>query len=245
MKKNRLIFIILFICLILLSLATIGIGMSKYVVNDDINTQISVDEFIFISNYQDKNTYELYRDNVTIKVSNTDLSGTNKTDIKFNVTLSNNLNSETVVYNDNILTGNSVNDSKSFTFTDLVIGTIYTVTISSTSPVKKIITHTFIVKKDPTTNNYYSLTNFDGWIELDIYVGSNDIDSLIIEYPTTLSADNTNDLTKDWYGQSGTLTNLSNNSHYHLIFFKNDSSSYDNVVQKEIGSTNVIIISND
>lgn len=244
MKKNRLILLIGIICLVILFSTAIGIGISKYVHSDDDLTQINSDDFILVSNYQNNSTYEIYRKDITISVSNNDLSGITSKDIKFNVTLTNNQNSNIVVRDNITLTGNVI-DNESITFDSLVVGTIYTVTISSVSPVKKTITHEFIIKEDPTTLNYYSLTDCGGWIELDIYVGSNDITNLRINYPASLAADNTNELTNDWYGVIGNLTNLSNNSHYHLIFFKNDSSTFSNIVKSKIDNTNSITIVSD
>ena len=74
-----------------------------------------------------------------------------------------------------------------------------------------------------------------------------DISIIIINYISDLSADNTNPLMVDWYGVQGIIDDSSiiNNSHYSLIFFKNDAHEYSNIVNGEFlieGSNYVVNI---
>ncbi len=241
MMKYKKLPLLVITSIFIITLSIVSVTLAKYVFNDQRNTVIVSDEFIFVSNYVDGNTYGIDRDNIDIIVSNNMLSLVNEEDIKFNISIK---NKETSVilnsYENQVLSGEAMS-SLSFNFNGLVVNNTYIVTISSVSPVKKTITHEFNVIEDVYVDSFYTLIDMGAWIELDIYVGTNSIINLNIIYSVALAADNTNELTNNWYETSGTLINLKQNAHYHLIFFKNDDAVYDNINNGEIIDNKITI----
>jgi len=93
--------------------------------------------------------------------------------------------------------------------------------------------------------NYYSVTKHTHHVELHIYTGSKTPGNITVQFGAGLIPDNTNEFMRDWVvpsedetsGGSGTLTGLTVNSHYTLIFF----GSRDAVAKTEITGNKIII----
>lgn len=228
----KLLIIVVSICTLLVLI--ISSTYAKYVFDKNTNNSIIPDDFIFVSNYINNESYDIYRNYIDIEVSNKDILGINETNILFDIKVEKKSDS-TIIYNykNQLLTG-GVESNKTFNFTDLAINTTYVVTISSTSPVSKTIKHEFKVLDDELIESFYTIIDKGDWIELDIYIGTNPISKLDVKYSSSLVADNTNDLCADWFTTEGSLLNLKVNSHYQLIFFKVDNTSYTNINNGEI-----------
>ena len=239
--KIGLIHFVILIGLFVLISVLVTTTLTKYVFDDENNNVIVSEDFIFISNYIDGKTYDIKRDNLNIVISNSSVSGVNKEDIKFDIEIKNK-NSNNIVksYNNQILIG-STNSSLEFDFTNLTVGESYVVTINSTMPIKKTIKHQFNIVEETSIDSYYTIKDKGAWVELDIYIGTNKINQLEVIYSSALAADNTNQLTSDWFGTSGELLNLKENSHYQLIFFKNDNELYDPIEKGEIIDNQIVI----
>lgn len=239
--KHRPIVVVSLFLLIVLAISLISISIAKYVTDIRNQSLIKLEDFVIETNYLDGKTYEIFTDTVQVDVRNNRLTKISKKDITFDILIKNINTSEVIASYNNQTLGGATKSNKVFTFDNLEVNTNYQVIISSTSPIKKTITHNFSIVSTIEVESYYTLTNYESWIELDIYIGTDVPSSLTIVYGNELSADNTNDLMKTWYGTSGLLTSLTKNNHYKLIFFKTVDKTYDSVNNGEIISNTITI----
>lgn len=228
MKKISKKFILYGVVIIfLLTMSFVSTIFAKYVSNVESGSLIKPNAFYFNTNYEDKQFYELYSDEIVITVSNSYLDYVTQEDVEYSLV---------VKEEGNIIIAQSGTLTKSITSKthtlDVEFDKEYTVVITSTAPFVKQIEYSFKTYAS-YVDSYYTLTDMGGWIELDLYIGTTVPNSIIVNYISALSADNTNPLTKDWYGTQGIISNslIINNAHYKLIFFKNDSYTYSNITE--------------
>ena len=215
----------LLIGLLALSLASIPIIYSRYASHTESNTEIATPEaFYFECNFENGGLY-LYpagRD-FTFTVKNHDgLDNVSNSDVFYTATVDSTTLSP-IGGGESRLNG-GVKSSQEFKIdhTQLETGKKYTIQITSSEPFKKTISYQIFVVED-TVENFYSVSDHGNWIQLDLYIGTTEPDSLIIQYGNLLAPDNTHPLMLAWKTSDGaaTLTNteLHPYTHYTLIFF--------------------------
>lgn len=242
MKKiNKHLLFYVFVILLLLSMTLVSTVFAKYIREIENEKIIKPESFYFNTNYDDKQTYELYSDTIDITVSNTYLGNVTESDVNYTITVK---EGETVITTQTGTLTKSINYNNHSL--PVEFDKQYKVIIVSSTPYVKTIEHNFITYPSFVAG-YYTITDMGSWIELDLYIGSDVPSSIIINYISDLSADNTNPLMVDWYGVQGIIDDSSiiNNSHYSLIFFKNDAHEYLNIVNGEFlieGSNYVVNI---
>lgn len=214
-----------FVIVLLFSMSLVSSIFAKYVSNVESGSLVKPNAFYFSTNYEDKQFYELYSDEIIITVSNSYLGYVTQEDIDYSIIVKE--NEDIIIAQSGTLTNSDT--TKTHTL-KVEFDKEYTVIVKSTSPFVKQIEHSFKTYAS-YVDSYYTLTDMGSWIELDLYIGTTVPNSIIINYISELSADNTNPLTKEWYSTQGVISNslIINNSHYKLIFFKNDNYTYTNV----------------
>lgn len=239
MKKYKFFPLLITIFVAIISIVSISISLAKYVTNKKSSTVIKPDEFIFESNYKNNETYNIYTTSFTFLVKNKDaLENKNSTDINYKITVDNLTNDSVAdkVSNHTLLQSK---DNNEHTINELVVGNKYQIIIESTSPIKKTITY-FVNVLESTIESYYSITDHDSYIVVDIYIGNTVTGKVTINYNNSkVLPDNLNILMEKWFTNTGTIT-VSNNSHYELIFFKTDNTNF-NKLKTIISGNNVTI----
>ena len=220
--KRIIIYIFIIIFSITLSL-TSGV-IAKYVKNTESSIVITPNDFYFYTNYEDKESYNLYSLSIDINVKNYYLGNYTEEEINYVIKVND------VVKISSILEGNK-NSENEHTL-NFEYDQTYVVVVESISPFVKKIEHTFKVN-NPYIDSYYSVTDKGGWVEVDLCIGTTLPDYIIINYNTSLAVDNTNQLIQnsswDSYSVRISKSYITNNSNYNLVFFKNSNISYTNV----------------
>lgn len=228
---------------LLLALLLCGVLVSgKYVYTTYEVAEVQPERFIFVTNFDDDETY-IYANGttgtVTLTLSNHEAGLTTKSNITYNVSVTNKAGEAVASVSDSkkgILIGNEPTDSI-IQISELVVGDTYEVNILSTAPYEKTLTYKFHVMPAVSNADYYSITKNTNWIQLDIYTGADDPGNIIVNYNTVLAPDNTNEFMRDWTSAAGkgTLTGLESNAQYSFIFFgSSESVSKTQIIGNEI-----------
>lgn len=237
MKKLKFSPTLIVIFVVVITLLTLSISYAKYVTNRKTSGVIKPKDFIFSTNYTDKQTYNIYETSFTFKVTNQDGFGKNSTDIEYTVIVNNittSIKKEEVNY-----TIKTTDDVKEHTISGLEVDKQYEIIIKSTNPISKTITH-YVNVLETELESYYTVTDNSSYIVVDIYIGNTVTGEVTINYNNSkLLADNLNVLMDDWFTNTGEIA-VTNNTHYELIFFKTDDTVYDSVNTK-INGNNVVI----
>lgn len=237
MKKLKFSPTLIVIFVVVITLLTLSISYAKYVTNRKTSGVIKPKDFIFSTNYTDKQTYNIYETSFTFKVTNQDGFGKNSTDIEYTVIVNNittSIKKEEVNY-----TIKTTDDVKEHTISGLEVDKQYEIIIKSTNPISKTITH-YVNVLETELESYYTVTDNSSYIVVDIYIGNTVTGEVTINYNNSkLLADNLNVLMADWFTNTGEIA-VTNNTHYELIFFKTDDTVYDSVNTK-INGNNVVI----
>lgn len=238
MKKLKFSPTLIVIFVVVITLLTLSISYAKYVTNRKTSGVIKPKDFIFSTNYTDKQTYNIYETSFTFNVTNQDgLGKKNSTDIKYTVIVNNittSIKKEEVNY-----TIKTTDDVKEHTISGLEVDKQYEIIIKSTNPISKTITH-YVNVLETELESYYTVTDNSSYIVVDIYIGNTVTGEVTIKYNNSkLLADNLNALMDDWFTNNGNIA-VTNNTHYELIFFKTDDTVYDSVNIK-INGNNVVI----
>lgn len=238
MKKLKFSPTLIVIFVVVITLLTLSISYAKYVTNRKTSGVIKPKDFIFSTNYTDKQTYNIYETSFTFNVTNQDgLGKKNSTDIEYTVIVNNittSIKKEEVNY-----TIKTTDDVKEHTISGLEVDKQYEIIIKSTNPISKTITH-YVNVLETELESYYTVTDNSSYIVVDIYIGNTVTGEVTIKYNNSkLLADNLNALMYDWFTNKGEIA-VTNNTHYELIFFKTDDTVYDSVNTK-INGNNVVI----
>jgi len=238
MKKLKFSPTLIVIFVVVITLLTLSISYAKYVTNRKTSGVIKPKDFIFSTNYTDKQTYNIYETSFTFNVTNQDgLGKKNSTDIEYTVIVNNittSIKKEEVNY-----TIKTTDDVKEHTISGLEVDKQYEIIIKSTNPISKTITH-YVNVLETELESYYTVTDNSSYIVVDIYIGNTVTGEVTINYNNSkLLADNLNVLMADWFTNTGEIA-VTNNTHYELIFFKTDDTVYDSVNTK-INGNNVVI----
>ncbi len=203
-KKEKNIYILTAVLLVVALLAGIGGVSAKYV--KDMGWQAEIgSKASFTSDYlkaaSDSGypSYIIYAPSVTFHIDSSSDAGS----IGYTVTA-----------NDEALTG----ENGQFTLAG-VPGSIVTIEASTSDTIIRTIGAVFqFAERYPTE---YSVTDNGTYITLDVYTGS-EPGSITVNYGTTLAPDNTNGKLSDWLTSqgSGVITGLDPNAHYAFVFFK-------------------------
>lgn len=238
MKKLKFSPTLIVIFVVVITLLTLSISYAKYVTNRKTSGVIKPKDFIFSTNYTDKQTYNIYETSFTFNVTNQDgLGKKNSTDIEYTVIVNNittSIKKEEVNY-----TIKTTDDVKEHTISGLEVDKQYEIIIKSTNPISKTITH-YVNVLETELESYYTVTDNSSYIVVDIYIGNTVTGEVTINYNNSkLLADNLNVLMDDWFTNIGNIA-VTNNTHYELIFFKTDDTVYD-FVNTKINGNNVVI----
>ena len=115
--------------------------------------------------------------------------------------------------------------------------TTYTITVTVTEPFYKVISFNLVsIPKEHAT--YYDLKDHGDYVQLDLYVGKLDTDSINVDIDySDLSPDNANPLMTSWIKASDGTIKAYPYSHYTLHFAKNgDTTVYKDVVGQTLES---------
>lgn len=235
MKKLKFSPVMIMIFVMVITLLSLSITLAKYVFTDESNNVIKPENFIFVTNYDDNETYEVYGSSFSFNVSNEYLSAKNSTDIKYSITVIK--TSDSSVVSNNVYEIKKDETSKPHTISGLNdVGETYEIVIQSTDPIKKTITHYVKIEAlDPITSSY-KVTDEGTYIIVDIYIGTDLTGILTVNYSETLIADNLNPLMEGWITTTG-IINLVSNSHYELVFFKTNADVFTKAETKLDGNT--------
>lgn len=235
MKKLKFSPVMIMIFVMVITLLSLSITLAKYVFTDESNNVIKPENFIFVTNYDDKETYEVYGSSFSFEVSNEYLSAKNSTDIIYSITVIK--TSDSSVVSDNVYEIKNDETSKPHTISGLNdVGETYEIVIQSTDPIEKTITHYVKIEAlDPITSSY-KVTDEGTYIVVDIYIGTDLTGILTVNYSETLIADNLNPLMEGWITTTGTI-DLVSNSHYELVFFKTNADVFTKAETKLDGNT--------
>ena len=236
MKKLKFPPMLILIFVLAITMLTLSITYAKYVTNRKNDSVIKPTNFIFNSNYVDKETYNIYTNNFTFNIDAT--GNSNTIDITYTVTVKN-VTNDTIKQTNEYVLDLATETSKTHTINGLEAGNDYEIIISSTNPIKKTITH-YVNVLETELESYYSITDHDSYIVVDIYIGNTVTGKVTINYNNSkVLPDNLNILMEKWFTNTGTIT-VSNNSHYELIFFKTDNTNF-NKLKTVISGNNVTI----
>lgn len=164
-------------------------------------------------------TYDIYQTPISINLSNIENTNVSEVNVDFNVSVTNGTSN----YATGTLTGGTL-DSETLIITPNSGATYVTVSITTT-PYNKPLSATFNIKETGTNSNY-SFTDQGSYSILTLRTGANP-GNIIINYGSHFDPDKVNSLTTAWAdGTSGTLTNLSANTIYKIIFYELVTGSY-------------------
>ena len=236
MKKLKFPPMLILIFVLAITMLTLSITYAKYVTNRKNDSIIKPTNFIFNSNYVDKETYNIYTNSFTFNIDAT--GNSNTIDITYTVTVKN-VTNDTIKQTNEYVLDLATETSKTHTINGLEAGNDYEIIISSTNPIKKTITH-YVNVLETELESYYTITDNSSYIVVNIYIGTTVSGYITINYNTSkVLPDNLNILMADWYTNTGKIA-VTNNSHYELIFFKTDSTNF-NKLKTKISGNNVVI----
>lgn len=213
-------------------------GLSaKYISEHQKSASMTSSDFYFTSNYLDETgkSYDIndWQDGFDIELYNYEKANENNVshnDIKYQITVSGTGNWTCTDKNNGTLSLGTTDKKNKQTIhinpgNTAQKGNEFTVTVTTTSPYKKVISATFKVTSS-NKPDYEITDNEDGSVSLDIW--SNDYKgNVVIEWnQDQIDPDSTNKYMKTWNdsNQQGTLT-VQKNTTYHLLFFKNTTDS--------------------
>lgn len=210
------IFVLAIVAILLVS----GGTLARYVLqrNSDLAVATAAG-FYFESNYLkvDGPSYTIYTDEVTVTITNTDGINVASQDIIY--TVSADVENHTLVAEESA-------DTETFIISKPTEGKtqIVTLTATATAPYEKSLAATFTFE-DPEDSTWYCLTPSDHYATLELYTGSA-VGDVTIDY-SDYAPDNTNSLVSNWTNAStkNTLTGLSPNTMYTLVFFGETESN--------------------
>lgn len=239
MKKKRIIgFIILSICTILAILGNTVLG--RYLIEKEGSSFIDASEFIYECNIEDGATYYINpsyaEDSINCIVMNYIGSKTSIYDIKGTVKLTKSGVQVGSTYNFTLEKNVKTKLEIEMFSPSLIPGEVYTMEIKTQSPYIKTITSTFVVN-DYSSESTYSITDKDGWVEVEIKIGVVLPTSGITINYANLAPDNTNPLMVDWVSNSSNTiskSKLETNSVIVLVFIKETTQTYINVSDKSL-----------
>lgn len=216
-KKNN----VLLAALVVACIAVLSIGtatLSRYVQKSEDQQVATPVNFYFESDYLKEGgaTYTVYTGSVNIKIANHD--GLNITNDTISYTIEGTGDTGTQTLN------GGLENSADYTLSGEK-GETKKVTVTSSYPYAKTLSATFLFQ-DPGENTVYKVTDQGYYLTLDLYTGAK-ADAITINYDADLAPDNTNELMSGWTsGTNGTLSGLSPNAHYSLIFFERTAAEY-------------------
>jgi len=210
------------VLLLLLCLA-VGPVLAKYIATSEQDIALHPTNFVFVSDYKDGHLNYVpasgETQTVTVTVSNYDLSYVTTKDITFSAVLSDGASS--TPYGPYTLSG-SVSSEKELSF-DLAVGKKYTLSVTSSAPYTKTITHEFMVYRNET-DHYYSISGHGSYLMLELYLAGEPCD-ITLHY-ADLAPDNTHEWMRHWLMDPGgngegviPSTSMTPYSRYTLIFF--------------------------
>ncbi len=231
-KNDRLLLAALaVICLAALSVGTFT--LSRYVLRREDRRLATPVNFCFESDYLKEGgaSYTVYTGSVEFQVANHD--GLNVTGQNISYTLAGTGSDGT-----HTLSGGAQSSAK-YTLSGAP-GESKAVTAAALSPYAKTLQATFTFQ-DPGEETVYKVTDWGYYLTLDLYTGSQ-ADAITVNYGADLAPDSTDDLMAGWTsGTSGTLSGLSPNSHYTLVFFEKIPGSYPGAGEQILSSSAVTI----
>lgn len=214
---------------------TSGVVFARYVLKEDHSGLAEAESFYFESNYLKEGgaEYTVYTGSVDITITNSDGLNTTPEMITYTTTGMN-------ANGQNQILGGDTQNINTYTVSG-IDGDAINVSATSSSPYARTLSAIFSFK-NPGENTVYEIKDQGYYITLDIYTGMN-TQNITVNYGNDLAPDNTNEKIKDWVtGSAGTLSGLSPNAHYSLIFFKNNSMDYAQIGQQILGADNAIDI---
>ena len=216
---------ILLIALLVLALAGIPVIYSRYAARTESQTKLATPEaFYFECNFEDGGLY-LYpagRDFTFEVMNHNALGNVSKSNVSYTVSVDS--TPVTPIGGGEPLLNGGSEDSQNFKIdsTLLETGKKYTIKITSSAPFEKTISYQIFVVED-TVENFYSVSDHGNWVQLDLYIGTAEPNSLTVQYGDQLAPDNTHPLMRAWKTSDGqatlTDTELHPYTHYTLIFF--------------------------
>lgn len=226
-----------FAALVLACAAVLSVGtvtLSRYVLKWTDKQVAAPANFYFESDYLKEGgaDYTVYTGSVTFYVANND---------GLNVT------SDTIAYTiegvDDVNSGGSLPgnaESKAeYTLTGLP-GDKKIVTAAASSPYVKTLSATFAFA-DPGESTVYEVTDHGHYITLDLYTGAATGD-ITVNYGSDLTPDSTNARMSGWLsGGSGTLSGLSPNACYSLVFFETTVGEHSSSGQQVLNGGTITI----
>lgn len=231
MSKKMKYILTIIIIVIVLSGITVPI-LGKYLLEKSGQLGIQADDFYFTSDLLEEpstnNTFPEYTlgkgiDTISFKLNNyEDSLRFTKTDIKYNITVTNSLDVKVYETTGTITTGSEKN-SVSINIPSLETGT-YIVVVNSTSPYSKTLKGKFIIQE---LDNEISYTVSDGVgsTVVMLTISVNDYSGPInIKWPTGVSPDNSDPLLSGAIDCDNYTVNFNSYSEYTFVFFKTDSN---------------------
>ena len=211
---------IFFIALLLVSTVAVSGVFSRYVSTKNGESGVVMpEEFCFECNFDDDGQYLISAgSDFSFYVRNYDkFDNVSESNISYTVFL----DSE-CLYSLELDGGEKQEIALTISKEKFVLGKTYIVSVSSQTPFSKTISYTVTVVDD-TAETYYTIADNGGWVQMDVYIGTNIPNSFTINYGNQLLPDNTNALMSDWTSSQnkGTLykDELTPYTHYTLIFF--------------------------
>lgn len=239
--------------LVALAIIVCGAGIhtfARFISSKSETAVIQAEAFYFTSDKlsTDAPVYSVCGDSFTVNLSNSEFGNRSGSDIMFTLTVTGGTCADS---------GGSVSTSgnvRTYTGCTLprsgeneAVKTLsitaeedsVTVVATSVSPYVKTLSATF--RRAFTDNATYRVTDFGVYSLLEIFTGA-ETSEITVNYGDNLSPDNTNPLMSDWTGaeRSGTLSGLTAQSHYSLIFFENAEDDY-SVAESAINAVSRVI----
>lgn len=206
-----------------LIMAALGAGVftfARYILQEQRDVLAEAGAFYFSSDYlrpkSEKAVYDIYTKTFDINLYASE--GSNTSDVAIGYTAA--VTGGTPATSTGTIAANS-NEPAKLTITP--DGGAKQVTVSvTTTPYNKPLFATFCLK-DPGASSHYKVQDCGSYCVLTLYTGSSP-GNITINYGN-LAPDNTNEMMSNWSDTSGTLTNLTANATYTLIFFGSASST--------------------
>lgn len=213
---------------------TAGITFARYVLKEDHSGLAEADTFYFESDYlkEEGANYTVYTGSVNITIANHDGLNTTSKDISYTTTGFDSNEHGTL---------NSTQKSKTYTLSGND-GEEKKVSVTSTEPYEKTLSATFSFK-DAGENTVYEVKDHGYYMTLELYTGAKP-GEITVNYGSKLAPDTADEKMSGWLGgSSGTLSGLSPNAHYSLVFFENEAVDYTGAGQQILGGDNIIKMS--